>query len=257
MKLLYFSLLRGENVEILILAGLAVGFIAGFFGVGGGTVLVPVLLFLGYPIQQAIGMTVVQMFISSSVGTFLNHKKQKLDLSILSFLGLGGLAGGFLSPYVVLHTSSTFLEALFFLFILVALIKFAVTPHVGTQRIKESKKLFFFVGFVIALPSTSVGLGGAVVLAPFLLSFMGYDIKKATAASLFFVLFSSLSGTVSWLLSGELLYKEGLTLGLSSILGVWLGIYMKHKVSAQSLRVLLLLLYMVIFVYISNKLFFS
>ncbi len=244
-------------MEILIVAGLGVGFVAGFFGVGGGTVLVPILLFIGYPIQQAVGMTVVQMFISSTVGTFLNHKKQKLDLATLSFLGLGGLAGGFLSPYVVLHTSTAFLETLFFLFILFAIIKFWFTPHVGTKHFEESRKLFFFVGFCIALPSTSVGLGGAVVLTPFLLAFMGYDIKKATSASLFFVLFSSLAGTISWILSGELLYKEGLILGLSSILGVWLGIFMKHKVSGELLRLLLLFLYIVIFTYISNKLFLS
>jgi uncharacterized membrane protein YfcA len=244
-------------VEVLILSGLLVGFIAGFFGVGGGTVLVPILMMTGYSIQEAVGMAVVQMLISSSVGSFLNHKKNKIDVKTLSFLGIGGLIGGSLSPYVVLHTSSTFLEALFFSFILIALIKFFYTPHGGKASFKVSKTFFIFVGFMIALPSSSIGMGGAILLTPFLHAFMGYELKKATAASLFFVLFSAFAGTVSWAFTGELLYKEGLILGISSIFGVWLGLFGSHKIEVRILKKLLLILYIAIFVYITKKLFFG
>lgn len=45
----------------LIALGVVVGLLSGFFGIGGGTVLVPMLLALGYDTKVAIGMSVVQM----------------------------------------------------------------------------------------------------------------------------------------------------------------------------------------------------
>ena len=59
----------------LILLGLLVGLLSGFFGIGGGTILVPILLLLGYDTKIAIGISVVQMVFSSIYGSFLNFKK--------------------------------------------------------------------------------------------------------------------------------------------------------------------------------------
>jgi len=68
---------------LVLLAGLGVfvGFISGFFAIGGGTVLVPALLFLGYDIKYAIGISVTQMVFSSPL------KKGLCIFKILSLLG--------------------------------------------------------------------------------------------------------------------------------------------------------------------------
>ena len=49
--------------------GVLTGLISGFFGIGGGTVLVPILLALGYDIKMAIGISVMQMFIAALFGS--------------------------------------------------------------------------------------------------------------------------------------------------------------------------------------------
>ena len=54
--------------------------ISGFFGIGGGTVLVPILLALGYDIKTAIGISVMQMFIAALFGSYFNYKRQKFEL---------------------------------------------------------------------------------------------------------------------------------------------------------------------------------
>lgn len=244
-------------MEIIILIGIFIGIIAGFFGVGGGAVLVPILMMLGYPIQDAVGISIIQMLISSLTGSFLNYKSKKLDVNIVIYLGLGGLTGGFLSPYIVLNSSEIFLETLFLFFILLAFSKFIYTPTKAQAPRKENKVLLSSVGFIIALTSGSVGIGGAVLITPFLYGYMGYELKKATAASLFFVLFSTLAGGVSWMLTGEVLYKEGLLVGFSSIIGVWAGIYVAHKVNVKTFKLLLVLLYLLVLVYIIQKIFFT
>lgn len=244
-------------MEIIIVLGIFIGLIAGFFGVGGGTILVPILMILGYSIHEAVGISVLQMFISSATGSLLNIKSKKLDVSIVLYLGLGALVGGFLSPFLVLQSPTIFLELLFLIFILFAFIKFIYTPAKATKVRKENKAVLVVVGGFTALIASSVGIGGAVLLTPFLNAYMGYELKKATAASLMFILFSSFMGSLSWIMTGELLYKEGLVLGLSSIIGVWIGLYFAHKINVKTFKILLVLLYLMSLFFIIKKIFFN
>jgi len=67
---------------MLIVLGIFVGIMSGFFGVGGGTVSVPILLYMGFDIKEAIGISVFQMLISSFIAYLIHRKKQTYDSSI-------------------------------------------------------------------------------------------------------------------------------------------------------------------------------
>lgn len=68
----------------LIFVGIFVGFLSGFFGVGGGTILVPILLFLGFETKIAMGTSVLQMVFSSLYGeAILTTKMERLILAWL------------------------------------------------------------------------------------------------------------------------------------------------------------------------------
>ena len=51
--------------------GLFVGFLSGFLGIGGGAAAVPILVFLGFDVKYAIGVSVLQMMFSSVYGSLL------------------------------------------------------------------------------------------------------------------------------------------------------------------------------------------
>ena len=59
----------------LILFGIMTGFISGFFGIGGGMVLVPILVMSGYLMKEAIAISIMQMVFSSIYGSYLNFRK--------------------------------------------------------------------------------------------------------------------------------------------------------------------------------------
>jgi uncharacterized membrane protein YfcA len=77
------------------LAGLTVGALTGFFGVGGGFLIVPALaLALGLPVAVAVGTSLAIIAINSASGIVAHAGLRELDLSVALLFIAGGLAGG-------------------------------------------------------------------------------------------------------------------------------------------------------------------
>ena len=81
------------NIFLIVGLGGAVGFLSGLFGVGGGFLMTPLLIFLGIPAAVAVS-TEANQIVASSVSGFLAHWKRKnVDLKMGFILLLGGLVG--------------------------------------------------------------------------------------------------------------------------------------------------------------------
>ncbi len=237
-------------------AGLIIGFISGFFGIGGGTLLVPTLLYFGFTIKHAIGVSVMQMVFSSVFGSYLNLKKGSLQIKDGIILGFGGFVGAQGSGFLVNHLSSTILSAIFIFSVCLAILKFFKSSAESNLPEVKSKFLLFLVGLFVGLIAISVGIGGGLFLTPILVGFMNYDIKKAISMSLFFIIFSSVSGFISLSQFGFIDYGVGLIVGISSLLGVFIGIKLSQNLDKKRHKALLLGLYFVILAMTINKLYF-
>ena len=78
----------------ITLAGLGVGALTGFFGVGGGFVIVPALtLVLGLPMQRAVGTSLVVIALSSAAGLLTHLGSGSLDVAVTAFFIVGSVAG--------------------------------------------------------------------------------------------------------------------------------------------------------------------
>ncbi len=239
-----------------LVTGLTIGFISGFFGIGGGTLLVPTLMYLGFGIKHAIGVSVMQMVFSSIFGSYLNLKKGTFLIKDGIILGIGGFVGAQGSGFLVSNLSSVFLSTVFLFSVCLAILKFfKSSPESDLPEVK-SKVLLFIVGLFVGLIAISVGIGGGLFLTPILVGFMNYDIKKAISMSLFFIIFSSVSGFISLSQFGYIDYQVGLIVGISSLLGVFLGVKISHNLDKKKHKSLLLGLYFVILAMTVNKLYF-
>ena len=239
----------------LLLLGAFVGIISGFFGVGGGAILVPALLIFGIDIKIAIGISVVQMVFSSVFGSYLNNKKGTLDIIMVSTIGVGGFVGAQLSGTITSNLSDKTLEITFLVFTLFALLRtfFKTSEHKATREV--SKIILFLVGLIIGAISMSIGVGGSLLLVPILVGFLDIPLKKATSAGLFFVVFSSVSGLISHALKGNVDYESGIIIGLASLFGVYIGIHLKHKVDVVIQKKLLFFFYLSIAAYLTYRIF--
>lgn len=241
----------------LILFGIVTGFVSGYFGIGGGTVLVPLLLTAGFAMKEAIAISIMQMVFSSIYGSFLNSKKAKDVFKDGLILGLGGFVGGFQNSIVHSLVSDQFLKYLFILIIVLSIIKIFVSPAEHNEEIRQKSKLSLFViGFIVGMIAMSIGVGGAIMLIPLLVGFMKYPLKIATSLSLFFVIFSSIAG-FSWLsIAGQMPYQEGLIVGIASLIGVFFGIKTKNAIAPKSYKTTILALNFVILALMIYKTFF-
>lgn len=229
----------------LLAVGLLVGAMSGFFGIGGGTMLVPILIALGFDIKTAIGISIMQMVFSSIYGSYLNYKKGSLLVDDGIFVGIGGFLGGFIGGVVSDHIPDAILQGLFFGLLLFALFRliFSKVHDDDTVTKTLNKGLLFLIGLVIGIFSITLGVGGSIVLTPLLVGLLHYPIKKAVSAGLFFVVFSSVSGMISRLLTGTIDFHDGMAVALASLVGVAIGIWLKDHVSSKNHKVALIVLY--------------
>jgi len=240
---------------ILIILGIITGFVSGFFGVGGGMILIPMLLLYDFDMKNAVAISVMQMVFSSTYGTLLNYKKNKAILKDGMILGIGGFFGGALSGAIVPNVDGEYLKYLFLFIVILAIIRVYITSVDHNKEVKKHDIVsLVLIGFLIGMIAMSIGVGGSVMLTPILVGYMFYNLKDASSLGLFFVIFSSTAGFISLSLSGNMLYTEGFIVGMASLLGVYFGIKVKNSMQLKSYKNLTLGLYTIIVVSILFKL---
>ncbi|GAA7795966.1 sulfite exporter TauE/SafE family protein [Helicobacter pylori] len=256
---------------VLALVGLFTGITAGFFGIGGGEIVVPSAIFAHFSYSHAVGISLMQMLFSSVVGSIINYKKGLLDLKEGSFAALGGLMGAVLGSFILKIIDDKILMAVFVVVVCYTFIKYAFSNnkkpehfeemhfdlHANNKTLEKKRSLPFvsmdrthgvlmLAGFVTGIFSIPLGMGGGILMVPFLGYFLKYDSKKIVPLGLFFVVFASLSGVIS-LYNGRVLdnisVQAGVITGIGAFLGVGIGIKLIALANEKVHKILLLLIY--------------
>lgn len=241
-------------VPELILLGSGVGILSGFFGIGGGTILVPALLLIGFDMKSAIGISVLQMVFASVYGSYLNLRRGTLDVKTVMTIGLGGFLGALGSSAVISSVDAVLLETVFLGFVIFALTRLYFKTHEHRDTRTVHPIILFILGAVIGTFSISIGVGGSILLVPILVGFLHIPLKNAISAGLFFVVFSSVSGLISLSVSGLIDYEKGVIIGIASMAGVAGGIWLKHRSSDRLQKGLLVVFYAAVALYLLYRL---
>lgn len=105
---------------LFLLGGIGVGLGASFSGLGGGFLIVPLLLVLGYTAQKAVGTSFMAILVISASALFAHNKLANIDYKVGILLGLGGIIGAQIGPRLLEHLSTGSFKRIF-AFILVGL----------------------------------------------------------------------------------------------------------------------------------------
>lgn len=238
----------------LALLGISVGTLSGFFGIGGGTVSVPILLYLGFGIKEAIGISVTQMVAGSLLAAWLHHKNRTYSISDIKYFGYGGILGAVIGGFLVKALHSSILEWLFLSLVAFTLARLAFANPVPTRPEVVHRPLYTAIGSGVGIFSGMLGVGGSILMTPILVSFMGFPLKKASAVGHFFVIFSSISAFVTLLWLGYVNIEAGMTMAMASLLGTGIGIWLLHRIKVTRYKQVLLIFYILIFAITAYKL---
>lgn len=242
---------------LLSIYGIIAGILAGIFGIGGGTIIVPAMMFFGFDIKNAISISIMQMVFSSIYGTFLNYRARLLNIGIAKFVAFGGLCGAAFSGFVVDFLQEIYLEIAFVLICFYSLLKAAKTsPNPASNANARNPKLFLFiVGFLAGIFAISLGIGGGLIIVPAVSYALGIPTKQVVPISLFFVIFSSFSGFLSLANKGYVNLEEGFLVGAFSLIGVFFGTKINKKITPKAHKIAVILLYIIVLIVMIYNIF--
>ena len=101
------------QIFIMVASGILVGIGAAFTGLGGGFLLVPLLLFLGYTAQKAVGTSFLAILVISISALIAHNKFANVDYKTGFLLGIGGVIGAQVGARLVEHVSTAHFKKIF------------------------------------------------------------------------------------------------------------------------------------------------
>ncbi|GAB1266265.1 sulfite exporter TauE/SafE family protein [Aurantivibrio infirmus] len=89
------------DIALYILAGAAVGLAVGLTGVGGGSLMTPLLILFGFPYNVAIGTDLLYAAITKSSGVISHHRHKSINWRLVSLLGAGSIPASLITIFVL------------------------------------------------------------------------------------------------------------------------------------------------------------
>lgn len=249
-------------MEFILLSffGILSGILAGIFGIGGGTLIVPAMLLTGVSIKHAVGISIMQMMFSSIYGSILNIKSKLLDFKIAFFISIGGAFGASFSGFIIHNTNEMWLKMAFSCICIYSLLKVVMDFKNNSKKVNLRGKItanivLFLIGFLTGIFAISLGIGGGLIIIPLVSYYLGIPTKNVVPISLFFIIFSSISGFSSLMIYDYIDYNKGLVVGISSLLGVHIGTKINSKLSIRVHKIALIILYSIILSFMIYNIF--
>ncbi|MBE6466854.1 sulfite exporter TauE/SafE family protein [Denitrobacterium detoxificans] len=247
---------------ISVFVGVIVGVLSGMLGIGGGTIIVP-LLRLGYGLQ-AIQATATSLFtiIPTSIAGVITHVRNRTCLVPVGLAA--GLGGACTSPVGVwlASVSPSWLIMLVAAGVIVysasrmlakglrkpkasvrkvdALSQDARGPESKEDAIPPRRRILVgaSVGLAAGVLSGYVGVGGGFIMVPLFLAYAGVSMRQASGTSLLAVAILSVPGAATQYLLGNVQVLAGLALAVGSIPGAVLGAQLARRIPDRVLRLI-------------------
>lgn len=223
-----------------VAAGALISTLGSMSGVGGGVFMVPLFYHIGYPLEKAIGTSLLVIVFNAVSSTIANWRR--------------GLIGG--GPWVViaiLMIPFSMIGAYLVIFvprlILATLVSLIVISY-GANLIRRSLRgevkgspgapagglrLALLAGVAAGIVAGLTGIGGGSIIMPIFLSAFKMDPKRAVAASMMSITMSSLFGSMVHVMNDNVVYSLALPFAAGAILGGQIGSYVVSRARPRAL----------------------
>lgn len=265
-----------ESVLLLLGMGTAVGFISGLFGVGGGFLITPLLMFTGVPAPVAVGTSTAQIVASSVSGAMAQYRRKNVDVKLGAVMLVGGLFGTGIGVEIVRILREkgqfdVFIALCYVLFLgvigtlmLIESLRAVIQSRQGVatghrrpgehswvhglpikMRFHRSKLYIsaippFLIGAFVGFLSGIMGVGGGFVMVPAMIYLLRVPTNVVVGTSLFQTVFVAAAATIlhaGAISSVDIVLAAILMVG--SVIGAQFGASAGSQLKGEQLRLLL------------------
>ncbi|MEC4985190.1 MAG: sulfite exporter TauE/SafE family protein [Oscillatoria sp. PMC 1068.18] len=244
-----------DNWWLLGIGGLISGLLAGLLGIGGGTVLVPLLVASGYLYDYAVGTSSLAIVLTALSGTIQNWRMGNIKFQRLIYLGLPAIFTAQLGAWLVVQLPNYFKEVAFGILLLVNIFLIGLKKRlVDNENGEINRKLNPLIaqigtGALAGLLAGLFGVGGGVILVPLQMLLLGEKIKVAIQTSLGVVVITSISAATGHAYQGNVLVWVGILLGLGGLVGAQFSTRFLPKIPDQIVSLLFRMLLVILAIY--------
>ena len=232
----------------LLVTGVVGGFLSGFFGVGGGIIMVPLLMMWAkFDQRRASATSLLAIVPTSLVGAITYAANHQVDVLVAVFVSIGAIVGAPLGsrllrvlPIAVVHwtfVTMMVIEAIRLIFV-------TDSSHGAFELTFVSGAGLIGLGLLMGVASGMLGIGGGVIAVPVFMSVFGLAPLLAKGTSLLAMVPTAIAGTIPNLRSGLVVLKDGVIVGLAAVAasfgGVAVAFILPEQLSAQLFGLLLL-----------------
>ena len=267
------------NIFLIVFIGMIVGALSGLFGVGGGFLMTPLLIFLGIPPAVAVGTEAPHVLASSVSGVIAHWRKKSVDFKMGFFLLAGGIVGSTIGVNIfkILRSYGQIdivIQILFVLFLGIigfsmafesartTIKSYRTTSSIRTKlhqhswihglpfkvRFRRSKLYIsaippIVIGFIVGILSAMMGVGGGFIIIPAMVYILGMPTSVVVGTSLFQIIFVTANSTFfqAYLNQTVDIVLAALMI-LGGVIGAQIGVRIGAKLKAEYLRGLLAIL---------------
>ena len=261
------------NVFLLLGLGGAIGFLSGMFGVGGGFLMTPLLIFLGIPPTVAVG-TGTTLIVASSVSGMMAHwRRGNVDFRMGALLFSGGIGGSWLGVWLFKALREAgqidLVISLFYVVFLTVVgslmgaesVRAALRQNTSQRRKAHQHNWFhglpfklrfrrsklyvsalppIIVGFLMGLLAAFMGVGGGFIMIPVMIYLIGMPTSVVVGTSLFgIVVVSTVSSFAHAVQNHNVDIILALLLAVGAVIGAQYGSRFGQRIKGEYLRGLL------------------
>lgn len=264
------------NIFLILGMGGGVGFLSGLFGVGGGFLMTPLLIFIGIPPAVAVATEANQIVASSVSGVLAHWRRGNVDLKMGVLLLIGGVIGSTFGVWLF-----TFLKGLGQIDLVIKLSYVVFLGVIGSLMLIESlnairqrkkrkpkrshshnwmhglpfkmrfrkSRLYIsavppiLIGIFVGILSAIMGVGGGFVMVPAMIYLLGMPTAVVVGTSLFQIIFVTANVTVLQSVSNQTVdIVLALLLLIGGVIGAQIGARFGSRMQGEHLRSLLALI---------------
>lgn len=273
------------NIFLILGMGAGVGLLSGIFGVGGGFLMTPLLIFIGVPAAVAVGTQANQIVASSVSGVLAHWRRGNVDIKMGIVLLIGGIAGSTLGVWLFKILQSlgqidlviklcyvVFLGTIGGLMMVESLRAMLRTRRAAKSsgpkrrlhehnwlhglpfkmRFRRSKLyisalLPLLIGFFVGILSAIMGVGGGFVMVPAMIYLLGMPTSVMVGTSLFQIIFVTANATFfQAYLNQTVDVVLALLLLIGGVIGAQFGTRIGAKLRGEQVRALLAAMVLVV-----------